>query len=135
MIIIFFCTVDDNSYAWLNTKIFENQLLNIKCITELEYVPAIIFCYSGHIHACIYTDLYWLYSFSLLAIHHSGIGPTQANNFLTTLNLPFVSSFLFQKRSQEVSDTFQKVAQSSIDMALQKEVEMTIYGKFMLCSL
>lgn len=89
----------------------------------MEYVPAINICYSGH--TCriqIYIDC------TLLAIHHSGIGPTQANNFLTTLNHLFVSSFLFQKRSQEVSDTFQKVALSSIDMALQKEVEMTICG-------
>lgn len=44
-----------------------------------------------HVYIQIYIDC------TLLAIHHSGIGPTQANNFLTTLNHLFVSSFFFKK--------------------------------------
>ena len=58
-------------------------------------------------------------------MRHSGIGQTQANNFLTSLNLPYVSSTLVQNRSEEVSETMQSIASASAHSALTLEMELT----------
>ena len=68
------------------------------------------------------------YFFYLLfpATEHIGIGPTQVNNFLTAINLPFVSKSLLQKGYEETTPAIQRVAQRSIDRALQEESELTL---------
>ena len=66
---------------------------------------------------------YFMTSFS--ASKHSGIGPGQVNNFLTTINLPYVSSTLLQKGYGEVSPAIQHVAKKSVEKALQ-EAELSM---------
>ena len=67
---------------------------------------------------------YFMTSFS--ASKHSGIGPGQVNNFLTTINLPYVSSTLLQKGYDEVSPAIQHVAEKSVERALQEEAELSM---------
>ena len=62
----------------------------------------------------------------LSASEHIGIGPTQLNNFLTALNLPYVSKTLLKKGYEETGPALNRVAQRSIDRALQEEAVLTI---------
>ena len=58
-------------------------------------------------------------------MNHSGIWPTQANNFVTSLNLSYISNTLMQRRTAEVSSTIQEAATISVQNALEMEIQLT----------
>ncbi|KAK7099405.1 hypothetical protein V1264_003548 [Littorina saxatilis] len=55
---------------------------------------------------------------------HTGIGETQANNLLTSLDVPPVSSCCYTRRERELGDVLREAAKESTKRALQEEIEL-----------
>lgn len=67
--------------------------------------------------------------FFYIAVQHTGVGYTQINGILAELNIPPISKTLLYTRQEEVGQATESVASSSINDALQEEVEATTkYG-------
>ena len=58
-------------------------------------------------------------------IIHAGMGESDLNNLLSTLNLPTISHKSLKKREIEIGSVMQKYANTSADAALIKEQELT----------
>nr|XP_034316705.1 uncharacterized protein LOC117686129 [Crassostrea gigas] len=63
------------------------------------------------------------------AVQHTGVGYTQINGILAELNIPPISKTLLYTRQEEVGQATESVASSSINDALQEEVEATTKNK------
>lgn len=60
---------------------------------------------------------------AVLGSLHIGVGQTQLNNFLATLNIPTMNSQLFKMREREIGNSIEKVAKASCDVYLEQEKE------------
>lgn len=60
---------------------------------------------------------------AVLGSLHIGVGQTQLNNFLATLNIPTMNSQLFKMREREIGNSIEKVAKGSCDVYLEQEKE------------
>lgn len=60
---------------------------------------------------------------AVLGSLHIGVGQTQLNNFLATLNVPTMNSQLFKMREREIGNSIEKVAKASCDVYLEQEKE------------
>lgn len=60
---------------------------------------------------------------AVLGSLHIGVGQTQLNNFLATLNIPTMNSQLFKMREREIGNSIGKVAKGSCDVYLEQEKE------------
>lgn len=67
-------------------------------------------------------------SVSNSGMYHIGVGPTQVNNFLSTLNLPTVNVKTLRRRCEEVGEELLNLAQQSVQSALQEEFQYTVTG-------
>uniref|UniRef100_K1P9C4 Mutator-like transposase domain-containing protein n=1 Tax=Magallana gigas TaxID=29159 RepID=K1P9C4_MAGGI len=63
------------------------------------------------------------------AVQHTGVGYTQINGILAELNIPPISKTLLYTRQEEVGQATESVASSSINDALQEELEATTKNK------
>lgn len=63
-----------------------------------------------------------------LAMYHTGIGPTQVNNFLSTLNLPSINVKTLRRRCEEIGEELENLAENSVKDALKEEVKCTVTG-------
>ena len=59
----------------------------------------------------------------VLGALHIGIGETDANNFLTTMNIPSLNNVTFKNRRGEVGNAVECIASTSCIQNLQKEKE------------
>lgn len=57
---------------------------------------------------------------------HIGIGETQLNNLLTTMNLPPITKSTLRKREREVGGAIEEVTKRSVSEALQEEINATM---------
>lgn len=62
------------------------------------------------------------------AMYHTGIGPTQVNNFLSTLNLPSINVKTLRRRCEEIGEELENLAENSVKDALKEEVKCTVTG-------
>ncbi|XP_052682531.1 uncharacterized protein LOC128163085 isoform X2 [Crassostrea angulata] len=60
------------------------------------------------------------------AMYHTGIGPTQVNNFLSTLNLPSINVKTLRRRCEEIGEELENLAENSVKDALKEEVKCTV---------
>lgn len=60
---------------------------------------------------------------AVLGSLHIGVGQTQLNNFLATLNVPTMNSQLFKMREREIGNSIEKVAKASCEVYLEQEKE------------
>ena len=60
---------------------------------------------------------------AVLGSLHIGVGQTQLNNLLATLNVPTMNSQLFKMREREIGNSIEKVAKAGCDMYLEQEKE------------
>lgn len=67
--------------------------------------------------------------FFYISVQHTGVGYTQINGILAELNIPPISKTLLYTRQEEVGQAIESVASSSINDALQEEVEATTKNK------
>ena len=57
---------------------------------------------------------------------HIGIGPTQLNNFLSTMNVPPLNTVTFKKREREVGKVVESLAKKSCQENIEKEMENAV---------
>ena len=55
---------------------------------------------------------------------NSGIGESQLNNLLATVNLPIISSRCLKNREREVGKAIEEVAEDSCNTAIAEEKEL-----------
>ena len=53
----------------------------------------------------------------------TGVGQTQLNNFLASLNVATMNSQLFKMRERETGNSIEKVAKASCEVYLEQEKE------------
>ena len=58
---------------------------------------------------------------SFPGMFHSGIGPTQLNNLLSSLYLPHISESLIRRRCDEIGPVLENLADASAAKALEEE--------------
>lgn len=58
-----------------------------------------------------------------LASLHTGIGHTQLNNFLSTMNVPLLNNVTFKKREREVGKVVESLAKKSCHENIEIEIE------------
>lgn len=68
--------------------------------------------------------LYMLYVIGILAVVHTGLGPVQVNNLLTTINLPPVDPTTLKWREYKIDSTLETIAKLSCNEAQKEENEM-----------
>ena len=56
---------------------------------------------------------------------HAGIGPTDLNNLLTTMNLPEISHRSLKQWEDEIGSVLETYAQNSANSALHEEKNLT----------
>lgn len=59
-----------------------------------------------------------------LAVVHTGLGPVQVNNLLTTLNLPPVDPTTLKRWEYKIDSTLETIAKLSCYEAQKEEIEM-----------
>ena len=59
-------------------------------------------------------------------MYHSGIGPTQLNNLLSSLKLPHISKSLIRRRCDEVGPVLENLADETAAKALEEEGRLSI---------
>lgn len=57
---------------------------------------------------------------------HSGIGPSQVNALLSSLNIPTVSTRTLQNRQNELGTVMEKVAEDTKRSSLHEEIQATL---------
>jgi len=62
----------------------------------------------------------------IIGMIHTGIGETQLNNLLTTMNLPSITKTTLKAREREIGKAIEKVTQKSVKQALEEEIQATI---------
>lgn len=67
---------------------------------------------------------------SFPGMYHSGIGPTQLNNLLSSLNLPHISESLIRRRCDEIGPVLENLADESAAKALEEEGHLSKTGVY-----
>lgn len=57
---------------------------------------------------------------------HSGIGPSQVNALLSSLNIPTISTQTLQNRQNEMGTVMEKVAEDTKRSSLHEEIQATL---------
>ena len=70
---------------------------------------------------------------AVLGSFHIGVGQTQLNNFLATLNVPTMNSQLFKMRKRKIGNSIEKVAKASCEVYLKQEKENAEKSKRIVC--
>lgn len=66
----------------------------------------------------------YMFIIGILAVVHTGLGPVQVNNLLTTLNLPPVDPTTLKRWEYKIGSTLETIAKLSCYEAQKEEIEM-----------
>lgn len=66
----------------------------------------------------------YMFIIGILAVVHTGLGPVQVNNLLTTLNLPPVDPTTLKRWEYKIDSTLETIAKLSCYEAQKEEKEM-----------
>jgi hypothetical protein len=61
-------------------------------------------------------------------MYHIGVGATQVNNFLSTLNFPTVNAKTLRRRCEEVGEELLNLAHQSVQSAWKEEFQCSVAG-------
>ena len=62
---------------------------------------------------------------TVLGALNTGLGSSGVNNFLTTMNIPWMNKKTFQRREKEAGKGVKKIADDACKIALQEEIKLS----------